>query len=462
MTIRTRLALLVVSVVSVPVGVVGLLSYIDSRSLSDREEARFAAFHAVHTWLAGEVAPRWAQVRTLEPPDGHRALVVDSGRAVLVSSVVGVAAGDRVDRGTLAARFPPPKHRILELPIFVEGTLVGAAFEVQSRTSPWWLRWRWLLDSGRYGLATLIVIGVAMVWWLAHVLRRSLGDLERASERIAAGDLNFRLNVEGRDEVAAVARSFDHMRRSLIEERRMLRAERERKRSFLMAVSHDLRTPLTSIKGYLEALQDGMAPDRGAELRYLRIARDRVDLLATRIADLNELLRMETGEWRMQRERRNLTEMLGALAVDYREDALLIGRRFQAAIDLPDNLVVDADWSLFTRVTDNLMENALQYTRSGDRIRLAALQYNGQVEVTVQDSGPGIPADQLAHIFDPFFRGAAERPEPGSGLGLAVARSIVEAHGWQINAAAGNGGGASFTIVIPNRTDSERSASAAG
>ena len=462
MTIRTRLALLVVSVVSVPVGVVGLLSYIDSRSLSDREEARFAAFHAVRTWLAEEVAPRWAQVRTLEPPDGHRALVVDSGRAVLVSSVAGVAAGDRVDRGTLAARFPPPEHRILELPIFVEGALVGAAFEVQSRTSPWWLRWRWLLDSGRYGLATLIVIGVAMVWWLAHVLRRSLGDLERASERIAAGDLNFRLNVEGRDEVAAVARSFDHMRRSLIEERRMLYAERERKRSFLMAVSHDLRTPLTSIKGYLEALQDGMAPDRGAELRYLRIARDRVDLLATRIADLNELLRMETGEWRMQRERRNLTEMLGALAVDYREDALLIGRRFQAAIDLPDNLVVDADWSLFTRVTDNLMENALQYTRSGDRIRLAALQYNGQVEVTVQDSGPGIPADQLAHIFDPFFRGAAERPEPGSGLGLAVARSIVEAHGWQINAAAGNGGGASFTIVIPNRTDSERSASAAG
>ena len=462
MTIRTRLDLLVVSVVSVPVGVVGLLSYIDSRSLSDREEARFAAFHAVHTWLAGEVAPRWAQVRTLEAPDGHRAIVVDSGRAVLVSSVVGVAAGDRVDRGTLAARFPPPEHRILELPIFVEGALVGAAFEVQSRTSPWWLRWRWLLDSGRYGLATLIVIGVAMVWWLAHVLRRSLGDLERASERIAAGDLNFRLNVEGRDEVAAVARSFDHMRRSLIEERRMLRAERERKRSFLMAVSHDLRTPLTSTKGYLEALQDGMAPDRGAELRYLRIARDRVDLLATRIADLNELLRMETGEWRMQRERRNLTEMLGALAVDYREDALLIGRRFQAAIDLPDNLVVDADWSLFTRVTDNLMENALQYTRSGDRIRLAALQYNGQVEVTVQDSGPGIPADQLAHIFDPFFRGAAERPEPDSGLGLAVARSIVEAHGWQINAAAGNGGGASFTIVIPNRTDSERSASAAG
>ena len=462
MTIRTRLALLVVSVVSVPVGVVGLLSYIDSRSLSDREEARFAAFHAVRTWLAEEVAPRWAQVPTLEPPDGHRAIVVDSGSAVLVSSVAGVTAGDRVDRGTLAARFPPPEHRILELPIFVEGALVGAAFEVQSRASPWWLRWRWLLDSGRYGLATLIVIGVAMVWWLAHVLCRSLGDLERASQRIAAGDLNFRLNVEGRDEVAAVARSFDRMRRSLIEERRMLRAERERKRSFLMAVSHDLRTPLTSIKGYLEALQDGMARDRGAELRYLRIARDRADLLETRIADLNELLRMETGEWRMQRERRNLTEMLGALAVDYREDALLLGRRFQAAIDLPDNLVVDADWSLFTRVTDNLMENALQYTRGGDRIRLAALQHNGQVEVAVQDSGPGISADQLAHIFDPFFRGAAERPEPGSGLGLAVARSIVEAHGWQISAAAGNGGGACFTIVIPNRTDSERSASAPG
>ena len=449
MTIRTRLVLLVVAVVSVPVGVVGLLSYIDSRSLSAREEARFAAFHAVHTWLAEEVSPSWAQVGTLAPPAGHEAAVVDSASAVLVSSVAGVTAGERVDRGMLAARFPPPKHRILEFPIFVEGALVGAAFEVQRRPSPWWLRWRWLLDSGRYGLATLIVIGVALVWWLAHVLRRSLGDLERASQRIAAGDLNFELHVEGRDEVAAVARSFDRMRRSLIEQRRMLRAERERKRSFLMAVSHDLRTPLTSIKGYLEALQDGLARDRGAELRYLRIARDRVDLLETRIADLNELLRMETGEWRMQREPRSLTAILGGLAADYREDALLLGRRFEVGFDLPDQLVVDADWSLFTRVTDNLMENALQYTRNGDRIRFAALQHNGQIEVAVEDSGPGIPAEQLAHIFDPFFRGAADRPGPGSGLGLAVARSIVEAHGWQIGAAAGNGGGACFTIHIP-------------
>ena len=109
-----------------------------------------------------------------------------------------------------------------------------------------------------------------------------------------------------------------------------------------------------------------MARDRGAELRYLRIARDRVDLLETRIADLNELLRMETGEWRMQREPRSLSAALGGLAADYREDALLLGRRFEAAIELPDYLVVDADWSLFTRVTDNLMENALQYTRNGD------------------------------------------------------------------------------------------------
>ena len=246
-----------------------------------------------------------------------------------------------------------------------------------------------------------------------------------------------------------MARSFDRMRRALIEERRMLRAERERKRSFLMAVSHDLRTPLTSIKGYLEALQDGMAGDREAELRYLRIARDRADLLETRIADLNELLRMETGEWRMQREPRSLSAALGGLAADYREDAQLLGRRFETAIDLPDYLVVDADWSLFTRVTDNLMENALQYTRNGDRIRFAALQHNGQVEVAVHDSGPGIPAEQLAHVFDPFFRGAADRPEPGTGLGLAVARSIVEAHGWNISAAAGNGGGATFTIRIP-------------
>ena len=449
MTIRTRLALLVVSVVAVPVGVVGLLTYIDSRSLSDREEARIAAYHTVHTWLAEQVAPNWEQVRSFDPPPGHLAVVVDPRRVVLVSSVEGVAPGTSVDRATLSALFPPP-HLILEFPVFVEGVLAGAAFEVRSRPSPWWLRWRWLLDSGRYGLATLIVIGVALVWWLAHVLRRSLADLQRASRRIAAGDLDFRLRTDGRDEVAAVARSFDSMRRSLIEERRKLHAERERKRSFLMAVSHDLRTPLTSIKGYLEALQDGIARDRGAEQRYLRIARDRADLLETRIADLNELLRMETGEWRMQRDPRSLRVVLDELAGDYREDAVLLGRTFQTAVDLPDHVVVDADWSLFSRVTDNLMENALHYTRGGDRIRFAALQRNGHVEVAVQDSGPGIPADQLQHVFDPFFRGENGQREPGSGLGLTVARSIVEAHGWRIDAGAVNGGGACFTIVIPN------------
>ena len=451
MTIRTRLALLVVSVVAVPVGVVGLLTYIDSRSLSDREEARFAAFHAVHSWLAAEVGPNWKMASSLDPPPGHHAVVVDAVSVALVSSVEGITPGVRVDRATLSARFPPPRHLILEFPIFAEGVLVGAAFEVRSWPSPWWMRWRWLLDSGRYGLATLIVIGVLMVWWLAHVLRRSLADLQRASRRIAAGDLDFRLRTEGRDEVAAVARSFDSMRRSLIEERRMLHAERERKRSFLMAVSHDLRTPLTSIKGYLEALQDGIARDRGAEQRYLRIARDRADLLETRIADLNELLRMETGEWRMQRDPRSLKVVLDELAGDYREDAVLLGRKFQTALDLPDHVVVDADWNLFSRVTDNLMENALHYTRGGDRIRFAALQRNGQVEVAVEDSGPGIPDDQLPHVFDPFFRGATGQREPGSGLGLAVARSIVEAHGWRISAGAvDDGGGASFTIVIPN------------
>ena len=449
MTIRTRLALLVVSVVAVPIGVVGLLTYIDSRSLSDREEERLAAFHTVHTWLAEEVAPNWQRVGILQPPPGHPAVVVDAGSVALISSIEGIAPGVRVERAALDARFPPPRHLILEFPIFAEGVLVGAAFEVRSWPSPWWMRWRWLLDSGRYGLATLIVIGVLMVWWLAQVLRRSLADLQRASRRIAAGDLDFRLRTEGRDEVAAVARSFDRMRRSLIEERRKLHAERERKRSFLMAVSHDLRTPLTSIKGYLEALQDGIARDRGAEQRYLRIARDRADLLETRIADLNELLRMETGEWRMQRDPRSLKVVLDELVRDYREDAVLLGRTFQAALDLPANVVVDADWSLFSRVTDNLMENALHYTHGGDRIRFAALQHNGAVQVAVEDSGPGIPADQLQHVFDPFFRGDTVQPEAGSGLGLAVARSIVEAHGWRISAGAGAGGGACFTIVIP-------------
>ena len=267
------------------------------------------------------------------------------------------------------------------------------------------MRWRWLLDSGRYGLATLIVIGVVMVWWLAHVLRRSLADLQRASRRIAAGDLDFRLRTDGRDEVAAVARSFDSMRRSLIKERRKLHAERERKRGFLMAVSHDLRTPLTSIKGYLEALQDALPATRGAEQRYLRIARDRADLLETRIADLNELLRMETGG--VAHATRSAQPESGARRVGRRlpvRTRSCSGARFRPPSTCPTNVVVTRTGACF-RASRQPDENALHYTHGGDRIRFAALQRNGQVEVAVQDTGPGIPADQLQHVFDPFFRG---------------------------------------------------------
>ena len=332
--------------------------------------------------------------------------------------------------------------------MFVDGTLVGAVYE-EPQGPPAGFRWRWLVENGRWGLLSLIVASALAVGLFAGSIRRRLGKIQDATARVARGDLDSPVAVTGKDELADLTTAFEGMRTALKAQHQSLTRERDRQHRFLLAVSHDLRTPLTGIKGYLEAVTDGMAPDEAARQRYLALAAERVELLEARITELNAVLRIRGDDWELQLCARDLAEELRGLAASYTEDLDLLGRKLHLDLgSLPAGTTVVADWTLFSRVTDNLVQNAVVHAPGADPVEIAAWVDATTAVIEVRDHGPGIPQEQLPRVFEPFFRGDGAPSERDGGLGLTVARSIAEAHGWELSVKSTPGTGATFALRL--------------
>jgi signal transduction histidine kinase len=231
--------------------------------------------------------------------------------------------------------------------------------------------------------------------------------------------------------------------------RRALKEEYARRARFIMGVSHDLRTPLTLIQGYVEAIADGYATDPEAQKKYLSIILDKTRSLEGMVRDLIEFVRMETGQWRMTHHDVPLRAFLADMGHHFVEDALILKRTFAATIEVGDDVAVRMDRGLFTRALENLVGNAIRYTEENGTISLTARREGRDVVLSIADTGVGISAEDLSRIYDPFYRGTNSRREQGFGLGLTTVKSIVESHGWSITAASVVGKGSTFTIRMP-------------
>jgi signal transduction histidine kinase len=216
-----------------------------------------------------------------------------------------------------------------------------------------------------------------------------------------------------------------------------------------MGVSHDLRTPLTLIQGYVEAISDGYAAEPDAQKKYLSIILDKTRTLENMVGELIEFVRMETGQWRMTHQDVKARPLLMDLARRFAEDALILKRDFGWSIDLPDDATVRMDAGLFTRALENLVGNAIRYTEQRGKITMDARSQDGGVLLSITDTGIGIPAEDLSRIYDPFYRGTNSRREQGFGLGLTTVKSIIESHGWNISVSSHVGEGTTFTIRMP-------------
>lgn len=214
--------------------------------------------------------------------------------------------------------------------------------------------------------------------------------------------------------------------------------------SVLSALSHDLRTPLTSLVGLADRLSQELAHDAAAP--QAAAIRDQARRMATLVDQLLEMARLESRRIELRKDWQSLEELAGAALAEL--DAQLHGRDVEIALD-PDLPLVHCDAVLITRVLVNLIENAAKYTPPRTAIRIAGRVMNGVVEVAVEDRGPGLPRGKEQAIFDKFIRGRQESTIPGVGLGLAICRAIVAAHGGAIHAENRDGGGARFVFTLP-------------
>jgi signal transduction histidine kinase len=334
------------------------------------------------------------------------------------------------------------------------GTSIDAAGEQHARTA------EGIADRARTTTLLALAVALALAILIAALLTRSLlrpiTELRWGMNEVASGSFEPTVAIpyDRKDEIGDLARSFEWMTRELAEYDR-LRSE------FVSIASHELKTPLSVIKGYVALLLEGIYGDVAPEQRkVLGSVSDQSDRLGRLIQQLLDISRFEAGGGRLELRSIDIRAFLRELVTSF--EALAIQNQIEFALDvrdsLPESIVGDPD--RLNEVLGNLLSNAFKFTPRNGRIRLRAAEVADGVRIQVEDTGVGIPGDQIPRIFEKFYQveNAAQPRSIGSGLGLAISREIVEAHGGTITAASEEGRGTTFTVLLPrDPKSSERS-----
>jgi len=295
---------------------------------------------------------------------------------------------------------------------------------------------RFLLVGGLVAIA----IALLLIFVLSRRITSPIGVLAKAARRLGRGDLSQRVQLRGEGEVATLAQAFNSMATDL-EHAEQLR------RNLIADVAHELRTPLSNIQGYLEAIRDGVMKPDAATIRSLN---EEAALLSQLVNELQELSLAEAGELKLVYQAEDITKLLKQAVTPWQPQ--LAAKEILLFLDLPDNLpLVSTDWQRVQQVLHNLLENAVAYTGRGGTITVTAAKQGDWVEVSVSDTGEGIPAEDLPNIFERFYRVDKSRAKVtgGSGLGLTIAKRLVEAHGGTITVQSELGKGSRFSFTLP-------------
>lgn len=294
-------------------------------------------------------------------------------------------------------------------------------------------------------LAATLVIGT----WLTRTLLRPIGELRKGMATVAEGDFDpdVRIPDERPDELGDLARSFDTMTEQLRELDRL-------KAEFVSVASHEIKTPLSVIRGYVTLLADGIYGEvNDAQKKTLEAVSAQTDRLARLVHRLLDVSRFEAGGARLELREIDLRAFFDELTSDFRVLAVQNGIDFPVRMtdDLPSTIVGDED--RLSEVLGNLLSNAFKFTERGGSIRVDAARHDGGIQVEVEDTGVGIAQEKLPRIFEKFYQveNDAQPRSVGSGLGLAIAREIVEAHGGTISAESEEGKGTRFRVFLPER-----------
>lgn len=295
------------------------------------------------------------------------------------------------------------------------------------------------------------VLSVGFNLLCARPLADRIGRVRAGTARVAAGDLESEVPVEGHDEVAGLAEDFNRMARALAAAAGREREMEKARRDLIAAVSHDLRTPLASTRALIEAVADGVAEDTEAEARYLSSAKRELAHLSRLVDDLFELARIDAGVLQLTMEAASLHDLISDTISSFKPQADNRGIRLVGEVSGDVDPVL-ANPPRLQRVLHNLVSNALRHTPADGTVALRAAPQGGEVRVEVSDTGEGIAPEDLPRVFERSFRAEGSRSrgtdDPGAGLGLAIARGLVEAHGGTIDVESEPDRGSRFRFTL--------------
>ena len=334
-------------------------------------------------------------------------------------------------------------------PVFVDDAQVGRVI-IWAGDRPFWRIVRQLGPTMAVIAATVLAVGTALIALVVIApVRRRLKDVQSATERLGAGDLSARAPEQGGDEVAALARSFNQMADELATRARALEASDRTRRQLMADVSHELMTPLTAMRGYIETLtMPEVQLDAQTRQRYMSIVTDETHRLEQIIGDLLDLARLEGG-MTLRREHADVEQLFNRVAARHERETTIRRIALTTHVDAAARSIVgDAD--RLEQALQNLAANALRHTPDAGHVRLTAICDGDAVVLTVHDNGPGIPSEHLPLIFNRFYKADLSRKAAGgSGLGLSIVKAIVELHGGTISAR--NDNGAVFEVRLPSQ-----------
>jgi len=375
----------------------------------------------------------WLGITRTTGPLASRVVVLDTSDKVIVDTGHAIVGEQH-----------PAEHVSNAVPIIANGNKVGAVL-VGSMIEP-------VLNPADEDflhsvnlsiLITSVAVGILALVLGSLLLRQitsPLRELSQSARAIAEGDLGQRVVVRSEDEIGQVARSFNRMAESLAE------ADLQR-RNMMADIAHELRTPLTVVQGNLEALMDGvydLTPENVAAIHKQTVVLTRL------VGDLRDLALAEAGQLKLERKPLSLADVIAQVGegLEVQANEKEVALKFESAASLPK---VQADEQRIAQVLFNLMSNALRHTPASGTITVSAEARQDRVVVSVRDTGTGISPEDLPHVFERFYRADRSRARStgGSGLGLTIAKQIVEAHGGQIWAQSWLGAGSTFAFSLP-------------
>jgi signal transduction histidine kinase len=438
MKIKTQSIVLMAGIAAVPIIVISAFLLVQRLVYSAKQAEVYAKMAQAST---ASSVDEWLGRLVKEKPAGLDMAISDPAGRVVYSTMPGVRAGDDVARSLATLSRSPPDGKIVAIG-FTPPLPTGYTAVVtlpRSDFLPVNLRNDFVLVA-IIALAAILGFAAIMSILILRSITNSVLDLEKATARVAAGELDIPIATGGGNEIASVCRSLDSLRAEI-------KDDRARRARFIMGISHDLKTPLALIKGYSEAVEGEI--EGAAAASYLTIIQDKADQLEGMIDDLIDFERLGTGEWSRGLVDSDFRSFLLAFARRAQADAELLGRAVRYDVDLPAPSMVRMDDRLVSRALENIVNNSLRYTAPGGKIGLTARSEKDRISVVIEDDGPGIPPADRHYVFEPFYRGSASRREQGMGLGLSIVKTVIESHGWTIELDADRTSGVAFTLGIP-------------